>query len=467
MTSSPKPNSFAARDAQYHLHGYTNALKNEKDGGFVVVRGEGPFVYDENDKQYLDGLSGLWCAALGFGKEQRIIDAAVKQMEALPYYHTFTQKAPAVTVELAEKLVNLASQAAPMSKAYFCNSGSEANDTAIKMIWYFNNALGRPQKKKVIGRVKGYHGVTIGSGSLTGLPLVHKDFDLPIANVLHTDCPHYYRFAKPGESEEDFATRMAESLEALIQREGPDTIAALFAEPVMGAGGVLTPPKTYWEKIQKVLKKHDILLVADEVICGFMRTGNQWGSQTYGMKPDIMTMAKQLSAAQMPIAAVLISQRVYEALRDNSGKLGSFSHGITYSGHPIAAAVALETQKIYEERKILDHVRAVTPVFLDELKSFADHPLVGEVRGVGLIGALELVKDKKTREGFDPKLAVGPNLIRIAHDHGVILRPVADSICFCPPLICSEGQIREMFARFRKALAETQEWLKSQAVAAQ
>jgi 4-aminobutyrate--pyruvate transaminase len=466
MTSSPKPNSFAARDAQYHLHGYTNALKNEKDGGFVVVRGQGPFVYDENDKEYLDGLSGLWCAALGFGKEQRIIDAAVRQMEALPYYHTFTQKAPAVTVELAEKLVGLASQAAPMSKAYFCNSGSEANDTAIKMIWYFNNAVGRPQKKKIIARVKGYHGVTVASGSLTGLPLVHKDFDLPIANVLHTDCPHYYRFSKPGETEEDFATRMAESLEALIQREGPDTIAAMFAEPVMGAGGVLLPPKTYWEKIQKVLKKHDILLVADEVICGFMRTGNQWGSQTFGMKPDIMTMAKQLSAAQMPIAAVLISQRVYEGIRDNSGKLGSWAHGITYSGHPIAAAVALETQKIYEERKILDHVRAITPTFLAELQTFADHPLVGEVRGVGLIGALELVKDKKTREGFEPSLAVGPNLIRIAHDHGVILRPVADSICFCPPLICSEGQIREMFARFRKALAETQEWLKSQAVAA-
>ncbi|WP_395021021.1 aspartate aminotransferase family protein [Dongia sp.] len=466
MTSSPKPNSFAARDSQYHLHGYTNAVKNEKDGGFVVVRGDGPFVYDENDKEYLDGLSGLWCAALGFGKEQRIIDAAVRQMENLPYYHTFTQKAPAVTVELAEKLVALASQAAPMSKAYFCNSGSEANDTAIKMIWYLNNALGRPQKKKLIARVKGYHGVTVGSGSLTGLPLVHKDFDLPIANILHTDCPHYYRFGKPGESEEDFATRMAESLEALIQREGPDTIAAMFAEPVMGAGGVLTPPRTYWEKIQKVLKKHDILLVADEVICGFMRTGNQWGSQTYGMKPDIMTMAKQLSAAQMPIAAVLISQRVYEGLRDNSGKHGSFAHGITYSGHPIAAAVALETQKIYEERKILDHVRAIAPVFLEELRSFADHPLVGEVRGIGLIGALELIKDKKTREGFDPSLSVGPNLIRIAHDHGVILRPVADSICFCPPLICTEGQIREMFKRFRKALAETQEWLKSQAVAA-
>jgi 4-aminobutyrate--pyruvate transaminase len=466
MTSSPKPNSFAARDAQYHLHGYTNALKNEKDGGFVVVRGEGPFVYDENDKEYLDGLSGLWCAALGFGKEQRIVDAAVKQMEAIPYYHTFSHKAPAVTVELAEKLVTLASQAAPMSKAYFCNSGSEANDTAIKMIWYFNNAMGRPQKKKIIARAKGYHGVTVASGSLTGLPLVHKDFDLPIANILHTDCPHHYRFGKPGESEEDFATRMAESLEALIQREGPDTIAAMFAEPVMGAGGVLTPPKTYWEKIQKVLKKHDVLLVADEVICGFMRTGNWWGSETFGMKPDIMTMAKQLSAAQMPIAAVLISQRVYEGLRDNSAKIGSFSHGITYSGHPISAAVALETQKIYEERRILDHVRAISPLFLDQLKSFADHPLVGEVRGVGLIGALELVKDRKTHESFEAALGVGPNLIRIAHEHGVILRPVADSICFCPPLICSERQIREMFDRFCKALAETQEWLKTQAVAA-
>jgi 4-aminobutyrate--pyruvate transaminase len=466
MTSSPKPNSFAARDAQYHLHGYTNALKNEKDGGFVVVRGDGPFVYDENDKEYLDGLSGLWCAALGFGKEQRIIDAAVKQMEALPYYHTFTQKTPAVAVELAERLVALASQAAPMSKAYFCNSGSEANDTAVKMIWYFNNAIGRPEKKKIIARTKGYHGVTIGAGSLTGLPLVHKDFDLPIANVFHTDCPHHYRFARPGESEEDFSTRMAESLEALIQREGPHTIAAMFAEPIMGAGGVLLPPRTYWEKIQKVLKRHDILLVADEVICGFMRTGNQWGSQTVGMKPDIMTMAKQLSAAQMPIAAVLISQRIYEGIRDNSGKLGTFSHGYTYSGHPIAAAVALETQKIYEERKILDHVRAVSPLFLEELRSFADHPLVGEVRGVGLIGALELVKDKNTRESFDPSLAVGPNLIRIGHDHGVILRPVGDSICFCPPLICTEGHLREMFKRFRKALAETQEWLKSQAVAA-
>jgi 4-aminobutyrate--pyruvate transaminase len=260
---------------------------------------------------------------------------------------------------------------------------------------------------------------------------------------------------------------MAESLEALIQREGPETIAAFIAEPIQGAGGVLLPAKGYWEKIQPILKKYDILLIADEVICGFARTGNWWGSQTMGMKPDIMSMAKQLSAAQLPIAAVLINQRVYEVLRDHSGKLGAFGHGITYSGHPVSSAVALETLKIYEDRKILDHVRQISPVFLAELNSFADHPLVGECRGTGLIGAIELVRDKATRESFDPSLAVGPNLIRIGHEHGVILRPVVDSICFCPPLICTEPQIREMFSRFRKALADTEAWIKAEAKAAQ
>ncbi|HVZ00374.1 MAG TPA: aspartate aminotransferase family protein [Dongiaceae bacterium] len=465
-TIEARPNSMAARDSAFHFHGYTNAQKNEKEGGFVVVRGEGPYIYDEDGKKYLDGLAGLWNASLGFGKEQRLIDAAVRQMETLPFYHTFSQKASAVTVELAERLVGLASQAAPMSKAYFCNSGSEANDTIVKMVWYFNNALGRPNKKKIVARIKGYHGVTVAAGSMTGLPLVHRDFDLPIKNILHTDCPHYYRFGQSGETEEQFATRMAQSLEALIEREGADTIAAFIAEPIQGAGGVLLPPKTYWDKIQPILKKHDILLIADEVICGFGRTGNWWGSQTFGMKPDIMSMAKQLSAGQLPIAAVLMNQRVYEVLRDNSGKIGGFGHGITYSGHPVSAAVALETLKLYDERKILDHVRAISPLFLSELKSFADHPLVGEVRGTGLIGAIELVKDKATKASFEPSLGVGPKLIAIGHEHGVILRPVVDSICFCPPMICTEAQIREMFDKFRKALADTQAWLKTQAVAA-
>jgi 4-aminobutyrate--pyruvate transaminase len=454
---SPRPNSLAARDAAFHMHGYTNALKNEKEGGFVVTRGKGIYVYDEDGKEYLDGMAALWCSGLGFGEEPRLTQAAVKQMQALPFYHTFTQKVSAVTVELAEKLVNLAP--VPMSKAFFCNSGSEANDTVVKMIWYMNNALGRPQKKKIISRTKAYHGVTVAAASLTGLPGLHIDFDLPIAGILRTDCPHHYRFGQSGETEEAFATRCAENLEKLILSEGPETIAAMFAEPVMGAGGVIVPPKTYFAKIQAVLKKYDILLVADEVICGFGRTGNFWGSQTMGMTPDIMTMAKQLSAGVLPISAILINQKVYEVLRDNSAKNGVFGHGITYSGHPVCAAVALETIKIYEERKIVDRVRDLAPIFLKELQRFRDHPLVGECRGVGLVGAIELVKDKATRQSFDASLAVGPNLVRIAHDHGLIIRAVGDSLAFCPPMIITEAELVDMFRRFEKALADTAAWL--------
>jgi 4-aminobutyrate--pyruvate transaminase len=454
---SPRPNSLAARDAAFHMHGYTNALKNEKEGGFVVTRGKGIYVYDEDGKEYLDGMAALWCSGLGFGEEPRLTQAAVKQMQALPFYHTFTQKVSAVTVELAEKLVNLAP--VPMSKAFFCNSGSEANDTVVKMIWYMNNALGRPQKKKIIARTKAYHGVTVAAASLTGLPGLHIDFDLPIAGILRTDCPHHYRFGQSGETEEAFATRCAENLEKLILSEGPETIAAMFAEPVMGAGGVIVPPKTYFAKIQAVLKKYDILLVADEVICGFGRTGNFWGSQTMGMTPDIMTMAKQLSAGVLPISAILINQKVYEVLRDNSAKNGVFGHGITYSGHPVCAAVALETIKIYEERKIVDRVRDLAPIFLKELQRFRDHPLVGECRGVGLVGAIELVKDKATRQSFDASLAVGPNLDRIAHDHGLIIRAVGDSLAFCPPMIITEAELVDMFRRFEKALADTAAWL--------
>jgi len=455
---TPRPNSLAARDGAFHLHGYTNAKRNEAEGGFVITRGKGVYVYDEDGKEYLDGMSALWCSALGYGAHERLTEAAVKQMRVLPYYHTFTQKTPAVTVELAERLVKMAP--VPMSKAYFCNSGSEANDTVVKIVWYINNALGRPQKKKIIARTKGYHGVTVAAASLTGLPYNHKDFDLPIANILHTDCPHYYRFGAAGESEEEFATRCAENLEKLILKEGPDTVAAFIAEPVQGAGGVIVPPKGYFEKIQPILKKYDILLIADEVICGFGRTGNWWGTETVGMKPDIITMAKQLSAGVLPIAAVLINDRVFAAIRENSAKYNTFGHGITYSGHPVCAAVALETLQMYEDLKILDHVRKIGPHFMKRLRGFRDHPLVGETRGVGLMGAIELVKNKATRESFDPTLAVGPTFIRIAHDHGLILRAVADSICFCPPMISTEAEIDELFRRFGAVLGEIEAWLK-------
>jgi 4-aminobutyrate---pyruvate transaminase len=457
-----RSNSAAARDIAFHLHSYTNAKKNEAEGSLVLASGKGIYVYDENGKAYLEGLSGLWCLSLGYG-EERLIEAANRQMRKLPYYHTFTQKVADVTVDLAEKLIAIAP--VPMSKVFFCNSGSEANDSVVKMVWFYNNALGRPAKKKIIARQGGYHGVTVAAASLTGLPLNHKDFDLPIANILHADNPQYYRFGKPGESEEQFATRMAESLEAMIQKEGPETVAAFIAEPVMGAGGVIIPPATYFEKIQAVLKKHDILFIADEVICGFGRTGNMFGTQTYNLQPDIITLAKALSSAYLPIAAVMINHRVYDAISEHTGKLGSFAHGFTYSGHPVSAAVALETLKIYEERDIVGQVRAQAPGFAKGIQRFKDHPLVGETRSVGLIGAVELVRDKQTKEIFDPKLGVPAYCVKRAQEHGLIIRAIVNSIAFCPPLVSTGEEIAEMYRRFGLALDETLAWVKEQGLA--
>lgn len=326
----------------------------------------------------------------------------------------------------------------------------------VKIVWYYNNALGRPDKKKIISRMKAYHGVTVASASMTGLPANHRDFDLPIKNILHADCPHYYHGGVDGESEEDFATRMAASLEKLILDEGPDTVAAMIGEPIMGAGGVIMPPATYWEKVQAVLDKYDVLLIADEVICGFHRTGNTFGSQTFNIKPNMMTMAKALSSSYLPISAVMMDDKVYSAIRDNSGKIGIFGHGYTYSGHPVSAAVALETLKIYEERDVLGHVRSVAPSFQKGLRGFADHPLVGEVRGTGLIGAIELVKNKEARENFAPTDGVGPFFMARAQEHGLLCRAMAnDTVALCPPLIVKEDEISEIMVRFGMALEDT------------
>jgi 4-aminobutyrate--pyruvate transaminase len=342
-----------------------------------------------------------------------------------------------------------------MSKVFFNNSGSEANDSAVKMVWYFNNARGRHRKKKIIARMKGYHGVTVASASLTGLPNNHRDFDLPIAQIRHADCPHHYRFARPGESEEEFATRLADSLEAQILREDPETVAAFIAEPVMGAGGVIVPPRTYFEKIQKVLKKYEVLLIADEVICGFGRTGNMFGSESYGLKPDIMTVAKALSSAYLPISATIINDELYQAFVAQSEKIGVFAHGFTYSAHPVACAVALETLKIYEERDILGHVRKVGPQLQEGLRRFASHPLVGEIRGVGLLAGVELVKDQASKAPFDPKQGVGAIFAARAQEHGLIVRAMVDSVALCPPLIITGDEVEEMLRRFGRALEDT------------
>ena len=445
-------NSAASRDIETLLHPYTNLKAHQSKGPLIITRGRGVNVYDDQGKEYIEGLAGLWCVSLGFS-EPRLVEAARRQMETLPYYHSFASKSHGPAIELAERILDLLPET--MSKVFFNNSGSEANDTAIKLVWYYNNALGRPHKKKIISRIKAYHGVTIVSASLTGLPNNHRDFDLPVAGIVHTGCPHHYRFAQPGESEEAFATRLAEELDALIQKEGPDTVAAFIAEPVMGAGGVLVPPRTYFDKIQPVLKKHDVLLIADEVICGFGRTGRMFGSETFGLSPDIVVMAKALSSAYLPISATAISEEIYQALLTESDKLGVFAHGYTYSGHPVCCAVALETLAIMKERDLVGHVQHVGPRLQAGLRRLADHPLVGDVRGVGLIAGVELVRDKATHGQFDPLGSVGAAFVTRAQAHGLIVRNLQDTVALCPPLIITEAEIDEVLRRFEKALGET------------
>jgi 4-aminobutyrate--pyruvate transaminase len=460
MNETPiRPNSPAARDIATLVHPYTNLKQHQVDGPLIITEGKGVHVRDIDGKEYIEGMAGLWCAALGFG-EERLVEAAAQEMRRLPFYHQFTSKSHDVGVDLAEKLLSVAPGG--MSKAFFANSGSEANDTAVKLVWYLSNAVDKREKKKIISRQKAYHGVTVASASLTGLPKNHEDFDLPIAGILHADCPHHYRFAEPGESEEDFATRLAESLEALIEAEGPETVAAFIAEPVMGAGGVILPPKTYFPKIQKVLKKYGILFIVDEVICGFGRTGNYWGSQTFGIEPDMLSCAKALTSAYLPMSALLVSQPVFDVLVKESAKVGVFAHGFTYSGHPVPSAVALEALKIYEERDIVGHVRSVMGRFQKRLKGFADHDIVGEARGVGLIGGVELVADKAKKTPFNPIGKAGAMCAKFAQGHGLITRAIQDTLAFSPPLVITEAEIDAMFDRFAKALDDTRDWAKAE-----
>ncbi len=448
-----QPNSAAARDVAAVLHPFTDLKAHEEDGPFIIDRGSGVYVTDESGKTYIEGMSGLWCTALGFS-ERRLVDAAARQMAELPYNQTFLGRSHETTIALAERLLSLSP--VPMSRILFASSGSEANDTAVKLVWYHNNAEGRPGKRKIVGRRNGYHGTTVATTSLSGIPDLHRGFNLPIADVLHADCPHHYRFARPGETEEEFADRLAANLERLILDEGPETVAAFIAEPVMGVGGVIVPPRTYFEKVQAVLREYGVLFIVDEVICGFGRTGNMFGSETFGLRPDLMCCAKALSSAYLPISATFIAEPIYRAMVAESEKSGVFGHGYTYSGHPVAAAVALEALDIYEERDIVGHVRAVAPRFQEVFRSLADRPLVGEARGVGLMAGVELVADKAGKRPFDPALKVGAYLMSRAREYGLIVRALGDTVVCAPPLIVTEDEIDELGARFRRALADTE-----------
>lgn len=442
-------NSLRARDIAVQIHPQTNLALHEKVGPTIMARGEGAYVYDDDGKQYIEGMSGLWCAALGMS-EKRLVEAATRQMNTLPYYQNFAHRATEPGIELSDRLLRLAP--VPMSKVLFQSSGSEANDTAVKLAWYYFHAQGRSEKKKIIARKRAYHGTSIASASITGLPHLHRDWNLPLDGFLHVTCPHFYRDGLPGETEDEFATRLAEELDALIVAEGPETVAAFFAEPAMGTGGVVLPPKTYFEKIQKVLKKHDVLLVADEVITGFGRTGNWWGTQTYDLQPDMITCAKALTSAYMPLSAILLSERIYDGMRAQSEKIGVFGHGYTYGAHPVACAVGVEALRIYEEDGIIDGVKALSKRMGELINPLIDHPLVGEVRGVGLMWGVELVRSKETREAFAPDLKFGIGVQNRAFENGLVCRSLGTAIALAPPLICTIEQIEHIADRFKRAL---------------
>ena len=442
---------LAKADVRFHLHSQTNLRLHQHSGPLVIERGEGIWVFDEQGRGYLEGMSGLWCAGLGFSNA-RLVDAACRQMRQLPYYHTFNHRVPSVVARLAERIAELAPL--PQAKVFFACSGSEANDSMIKLAWAYQRARGKPGKRVVLAHNKGFHGSTVMGASLSGLPNMHAAFGLPLAGVAQVECPHHYRFAEPGESEAAFRDRLLAQLEARILAIGADNIAAFISEPILGAGGVVVAPEGYFAGVQAILERHDILFLADEIICGFGRTGNWFGHQTMGFAPDMMACAKSLSSGYQPISCVVVRGELYQALEEQSQQLGGFGHGFTYSGHPVAAAVALETLAIYDEMQLPARTRQLGAYLHERLAPLREHPLVGEIRGIGLVAGIELVADKVRRAPFDSAVAIGAQVERAARERGLIVRNMGDAIALSPPFIIEPEQIDELVARLTQALDE-------------
>ncbi|MBM3342436.1 MAG: aminotransferase class III-fold pyridoxal phosphate-dependent enzyme [Betaproteobacteria bacterium] len=444
--------SLEQRDARSVIHGLTNLKLHAERGATVIERGRGVWVTDNHGNDYLEAMSGLWCIALGYGNE-RLAEVAARQMKTLAYYPLTNHKSHPPVIELAEKLKAIAP--VPMSHVWFASTGSEANDCAARLAWYYWHAVGEPQRKKFIAHKLAYHGNTIATASLSGVSYAHDKFNLPLPGFFHVTTPHYTRHAHPGESEDAFADRLLADIQQLVEREGADTIAAFFLEPVMAAGGIVVPLRRYLEGLRKYLILNNILLVADEVVTGFGRIGEMFGCTAMGLQPDMLVCAKALSSAYIPISALMMNARVYEAIARQSDEQGVLGLTMTYSGHPVAAAVALEALKIYGEMNIAARVRQLEAPFLNGLNRLLEHPLVGEVRGKGLLAGVELMSLQSAtdkRVPFDPRLKVGALCARIAEQHGLIVRAIGDTIAFCPPLVISETEIEEMLARFKRAL---------------
>jgi len=433
----------------------TNPAMSEQ---MVVARAEGPYIYDKQGKRYLEGMAGLWCTALGYGNEE-IIEAAERQMRELSFSHMFGGKTHSSAIELADKLAAMV----PLQdgRVFLGNSGSDANDTLLKLVRYHAEASGQPNRIKVIAREQGYHGVTLASAALTAIPTNHAHFQLPFEalGVLRTGSANYYRSANDGESEAEFVARRAQELEALILAEGPETIAAMIAEPVSGAGGVIVPPEGYFEVIQAVLDRYGIWLWDDEVICGFGRLGTDFGANKMSMRPQMMTLAKALSSAYVPVSAAIVQGEIADCINASATEVGVFGHGYTYSGHPLGCAVASKVIDIYVRDKIFDHAATVGDYLQARLNEFADHPLVGEVSGVGMIGALELVADKASRKPFDG-MKVGQFCAKAAEDNGLVIRPLGGNrVAVCPPLIIETTHVDELMEKFGAALNLTLDWV--------
>lgn len=418
----------------------------------IVTGGEGVYITDRDGKRSLDGFAGLYCVNIGYGRAE-VAQAIAEQAHKLAYYHAYVGHSNEPVIKLSERIVRKAGMG--MSRVYYGLSGSDANETNIKLVWYYNNVLGRPEKKKIISRQRGYHGSGVMTGSLTGLAVFHNAFDLPKAPILHTTCPHAYWNAHEGESEAEFSQRCADELEALILAEGPDTVAAFIGEPAMGTGGLIPAPEGYWPAVQKVLDKYDILLIADEVVTAFGRTGQYFGSHTYDIKPDLITIAKGLTSAYLPLSGVIVGERVWKVLEQGTDDLGPIGHGWTYSAHPVCAAAANANLDIVDGEDLTGNARDVGAYLQKRLhETFDDHPMVGEVRGVGLMAALEFVADKANKTRFEPGQTVGPKVSAACLEEGLIARamPHGDILGFAPPLIITREEVEKLVGMARRAV---------------
>ena len=443
--TNPKTREWQAMSREHHLAPFSDYQQLHEKGPRIITKADGVHLWDSEGNKILDGMAGLWCVAVGYGGEE-LVEAAAAQMRELPFYNTFFQTAHPPALELAKAIADVAPQG--MNHVFFTGSGSEGNDTMLRMVRHYWACKGQPNKKVIISRHNGYHGSTVAGASLGGMKYMHEQGDLPIPGIVHI--PQPYWFGEGGDmSPEEFGVWAADQLEKKILEVGEDNVAAFIAEPIQGAGGVIIPPETYWPRIREILAKYDILFVADEVICGFGRTGEWFGSDFYGNKPDLMTIAKGLTSGYVPMGGLIVSDKVFQVI--NAG--GDFNHGFTYSGHPVAAAVGLANLRILKEEKILEKVREETAPYLQKrLRELADHPLVGEVRGVGMLGAIELAKNKQTRERFPSEMGVGMICRGHCFENGLIMRAVGDTMIIAPPLVISKDEIDELVEKARKCL---------------